>query len=54
MTPVVTIIVAAAVLGEHLTLMGAAGVLLVIIGVILSDGHYPRLSRRKEETRHVG
>lgn len=48
MTPVVTIIVAAAVLHEHLTSLGAVGVLLVIAGVILSDGHYPRLHRKKE------
>lgn len=53
MTPVVTIIVAAAVLHEHLTTAGVAGVLLVILGVILSDGHYPRL-RRKKETPHAG
>lgn len=54
-TPVVTIIVAAAVLGERLTLTGAAGVVLVIIGVVLSDGHYPRLHRRdRTEERHAG
>ena len=48
-TPVVTIITAALVLGERLTPVGAAGVLLVILGVVLSDGHYPRLHRRKEQ-----
>lgn len=52
-TPVVTIVVAAAVLGERLTAAGAAGVLLVILGVVLSDGHYPRLLSRKER-RDVG
>ncbi|RKJ76282.1 DMT family transporter [Butyricicoccus sp. 1XD8-22] len=48
-TPVVTIITAALVLGERLTPVGAVGVLLVILGVVLSDGHYPRLHRRKEQ-----
>ena len=52
-TPVVTIIVAAVVLGERLTAAGALGVLLVILGVILSDGRgLPR--RHREETNHVG
>ena len=37
------------VLGERLTPVGAVGVLLVILGVVLSDGHYPRLHRRKEQ-----
>lgn len=54
-SPVVTIIVAAAVLGERLTAAGAAGVLLVILGVVLSDGHYPRFLRRnREEKPNVG
>lgn len=48
-TPVVTIVTAALVLGERLTPAGAVGVLLVILGVVLSDGHYPRLHRRKEQ-----
>lgn len=48
-TPVVTIITAALVLGERLTQAGAVGVLLVILGVVLSDGHYPRLRRKGGE-----
>ena len=54
-TPVVTIVVAAMVLGERLTPAGAVGVALVILGVVLSDGHYPRLRlRSREEKRDVG
>lgn len=47
LAPVISVVTSALVLHEPVTALAVTGTILTLIGLILSEGHFPRLKKRK-------